>query len=150
MADEEIAAILRETRTIAIVGASPNKSRPSHAVARYLAEHGYTIIPVNPVAVGGDLCGEPFVESIAAIPRSQYPVEMVDIFRASEACLEVVQEAIAVLGGKGLRTVWMQLGVVNEEAGRIATKAGLQVVMDRCVEIEHASIFGNADCIKSV
>ncbi len=138
MADGDIAAILRETRTIAIVGASPNEARPSNAVARYLKEHGYRIIPINPGAVGGELCGEPFVESIAAIPRSLHPIEMVDVFRTSEACVEVVQEAVTALGGRGLRTMWMQLGVINEEAKRIAAEAGLQVVMDRCVEIEHA------------
>lgn len=144
-ADDDVRAILLQTRTIAVVGASTRESRPSNGVARYLMQQGYAVIPVNPSAVGESLYGEPFTESFSKIPRSRDPIEMVDIFRASDACPETVRDAIAALGQRGLRSIWMQLGVISEEAARIACDAGLRVVMDQCVEIEHTRLVLGAE-----
>ena len=140
--DAEIPSVLRETRTIAAVGASPNPVRPSFYVLRYLLGKGYKVIPVNPVAAGGRLLGEKVWASLGEIPQQHDPIDMVEVFRAPEAATAVVEEAIRELGGRGLRTVWMQLGVVNETAARLAREAGLRVVMNRCPKIEYARHFG--------
>jgi len=129
--DTAIADILRTTRTIALVGWSPNPARPSHRVARFLAARGYRIIPVNPGQAGQVVLGETVRASLAEISD---PVDMVDIFRRSEAVLPVVQEALAAL--PGLKTVWMQLGVENADAAALAEARGLQVVQNRCPAIE--------------
>jgi predicted CoA-binding protein len=127
--DEAIVRVLRETRTIALVGASKNPMRPSHSVMRYLQGRGFRVIPVNPGLAGQTLLGETVRASLAEIEE---PVDMVDIFRRSEAVPPVVDEAIA----KGAKTVWMQLGVRHDAAAAKAEAAGLTVVMERCPAIE--------------
>lgn len=119
--------ILDTYRTFAVVGLSDRPSRPSFGVAAFLKEHGYRIVPVNPnvTQVHGEKCWP----DLGSIP---FPIEVVDIFRRSELVLPVVQDAIRI----GARVVWMQLGVINDEAARLATAAGLEVVMDRCPVIE--------------
>lgn len=129
--DTAIADILRTTRTVALVGWSPNPARASHGVARFLAARGYRVIPVNPGHAGQVVLGETVRASLAGISE---PVDMVDIFRRSEAVLPVVQEALAAL--PGLKTVWMQLGVENADAAALAEARGLQVVQNRCPAIE--------------
>jgi uncharacterized protein len=129
--DAGIADILTTTRTIALVGWSPNPARASHGVARYLAARGYRVIPVNPGQAGTVVLGETVRASLAEIEE---PVDMVDIFRRSDAVLPVVQEALAHL--PGLKTIWMQLGVMNAEAAALAEAQGLRVVQDRCPAIE--------------
>ncbi|MCP1673766.1 putative CoA-binding protein [Natronocella acetinitrilica] len=125
--------LLRDTRTIAVVGLSANWYRPSFFAAKYMQDHGYRIIPVNPAYT--EVLGETCYPSLEAIPE---PVDMVDVFRRAEELPAIVDSAIAI----GARTVWMQLGVINQEAAERARAAGLDVVMDRCVKIEHGRLFG--------
>lgn len=120
--------ILTEYRTVAIVGASPNPERPSHRVLKYLSEHGYKAIPVNPNAA--EVIGIPCHPDLTAIPVQ---VEIVDIFRAASDVGPIVDEAIKV----GAKAVWMQEGVINEEEAAKARQAGLLVVMDKCMRKEH-------------
>lgn len=129
--DDDLRRILTETRVIALVGASANPDRPSHRVGWYLARRGYRVIPVNPGLAGQSLFGETVVARLADLPGG---VDMVDIFRRSEEVGPVVADALASL--PGLRTVWMQLGVVNEAAADAARAKGVEVVMDRCPAIE--------------
>jgi predicted CoA-binding protein len=125
--------ILAQSRVIAVVGLSAQWHRPSYFAAKYMQEHGYRIVPVNPAYE--EVLGEKCYPSVAAIPG---PVDIVDCFRQHDAIVPIAHEAIA----KGARVLWMQLGIRNAEAARIATAAGLDVVMDRCVKIEHARILG--------
>ena len=126
-----IKKILGECRTIAVVGLSPKKSRPSNMVARYLIEAGFTVIPVNP---GQDeILGRTCYPSLTAIPE---PVDLVDIFRKSSDVPPVVEEAIRIKA----KAVWLQEGIVNEEAAQKAREAGLDVVMDRCIKIDHMNL----------
>ena len=126
-----IRRILLYSQTIAIVGLSPKPHRPSNQVARYLMEAGYRIIPVNP---GQDtILGLPCYPNLLAIPAQ---VDLVDIFRRQEEVLPIVEEAIAI----GARFVWMQEGIVNDEAAAKARAAGLEVVMDRCTKIDHMNL----------
>ncbi len=125
--------ILKQARTIAVVGLSANWYRPSYFAARYMQEHGYRIIPVNPTYP--EVLGEKCWPDLKAIPE---PVDMVDCFRKSEEIPAIAEDAIAI----GAKVLWMQLGVVNEAAAQRARDAGLEVVMDRCVKIEHARLFG--------
>jgi predicted CoA-binding protein len=127
--DAEIGAILQDHRVVAMVGLSNDPNRPSYRVAQYLKEHGYRVIPVNPGC--REILGEPCYASLKDIP---FPVDIVDIFRKVEAIPPLVAEAIQV----GAKVVWMQLGLVAPDAARLARQAGLKVVMDRCMKIEHA------------
>ncbi|MBM4294338.1 MAG: CoA-binding protein [Deltaproteobacteria bacterium] len=128
---EEIAGILKNYRVIAIVGLSPNSSRPSHQVAQYLQQHGYRIIPVHPRCT--EVLGEKCYPSLQDIP---FPVEVVDIFRQVDAIPAIVAEAINIKA----KAVWMQLGLVEPDSARRARQAGIQVVMDRCMKVEHAHL----------
>lgn len=127
--DDELRALLAGTRTIAVVGASPRPDRASHGVMAYLQRAGYRAIPVNPAAVGQSILGEPVYASLADIPT---PIDMVDIFRRAEDTPPVARDAVAI----GAKSLWLQLGIANDEAARIAAAAGLDVVMDRCTAIE--------------
>ena len=128
MTDPEIRDILKRAHTIAMVGASDKPDRDSYQVMAYLIAHGYRVIPVNPTVE--TVQGERSYPSLTAIPER---VDVVDIFRSSDAVPPIVDEAIAI----GAPVVWMQLGIVNEEAARKARAAGLDVVMDRCMRTEH-------------
>ncbi|GIW03977.1 MAG: CoA-binding protein [Thermomicrobiales bacterium] len=132
--------ILTTYKTIAMVGLSDDPYRPSHFAAIYMQSWGYDIIPVNPRLAGKTILGQPVYASLRDIPR---PVEIVDIFRRAEDVPPIVEEAIAI----GAKVVWMQLGIVNEEAARRAREAGLEVVMNRCVKIEHARFFGGLNLV---
>jgi predicted CoA-binding protein len=125
--------ILKTCRTIAVVGLSAQWHRPSHFAAKYLQQHGYRIVPVNPRydSVLGERC-HPDLESIP------HPVDMVDVFRRTEDVLPIARSAVAI----GAKCLWQQIGVVNAEADALARAAGLDSVMDRCVKIEHARLFG--------
>ena len=127
--DEDIADLLRNARTIAVIGASDRPSRPSYGVMQFLQEWGYRVLPVNPQITGEHVLGEFVWRELAQIG---IPIDIVDIFRRPEAALEAVEQAIFV----GAKAVWMQLGVINEEAAARAEAAGLKVVMDRCPHIE--------------
>ena len=128
---KKIRKILLESKTIAVVGLSPKPHRPSHEVARYLMEAGYTVIPVNP---GQDaLLGLTCYPNLRAIPTQ---IDMVDIFRRSEAVMNIIDDAVAV----GARFIWMQEGIVNQEAAAKAEAAGLLVVMNRCTKIDHMNL----------
>jgi uncharacterized protein len=130
---EEIRAILRNFKVVAVVGLSPKPERPSFRVAQYLKEHGYRIVPVNPGQK--EILGEKCYPRLADIP---FPVDVVDIFRNIEAIPAIVDEAIA----HGAKVVWMQQGLVEPTSAQKAREAGLQVVMDRCLKIDHAQYFG--------
>ena len=132
--------ILKENRTIAMVGLSADPMRPSHFAAIYMQSEGYDIIPVNPRYAGGTILGQPVYASLEEIPR---PAHLVDVFRRAEDVPDVARSAIGI----GAKVLWMQLGVVNEEAARLAREAGLEVVMDRCVKIEHARFFGGLNLV---
>ena len=133
MTQPDIARIAAETRTIAVVGLSPRADRPSHGVARFLQQMGYRVIPVNPGHAGETILGEATYATLSDIPRTE-PVDMVDIFRRSESVPAVVDEALAAL--PGLKTVWMQIGVMHEGAAAKARAAGVTVVQDRCPRID--------------
>ncbi len=126
---EYLAGILKEVKTIAMVGASSDASKFSYGVLRVLHETGYDMIPVNPKEAGAEIRGLKCHESLSSIER---PVDMVDVFRTSEAAYGVTEEAIEI----GAKVVWMQIGVRNDEAARLAEAAGLKVVMNRCPKIE--------------
>ena len=125
------AEILRDARTIAIVGASPRAGRPSHGVMRYLLEHGYRVIPVRPRDCD-EVLGVPCVASLAEIGE---PVDLVDVFRRPEFCADVAQEAVAA----GAGALWLQLGIASLEARRIALDAGLDYVENACTAVVHAT-----------
>ena len=130
--------ILRQTRVIAVVGLSADWYRPSYFAAKYMQEHGYRIIPVNPAYP--EVLGEKCYASLRDIPER---VDIVDCFRKSEEIPPLAEEAIAI----GAKVLWMQLGVINHEAAARARNAGLEVVMDRCVKIEHARLFGGLNWV---
>jgi predicted CoA-binding protein len=125
--------VLLDNRVIAVVGLSPNWNRPSYFAAKYMLEHGYTVIPVNPGAE--EILGQKCYPDLASIPRK---VDLVDVFRKPEDVMPVAHEAIRI----GAKCLWLQLGVINRAAADTAAAAGLDVVMDRCVKIEYARLFG--------
>jgi predicted CoA-binding protein len=129
----EIRDLLRTTRTIAVVGLSDNPSRASHHVAAYLQDHGYRIIPVNPTVT--EVLGEKAYPRLEDVPE---PIDLVDVFRRPEHVPAIVDAAIQV----GAKAVWLQLGIVHEEAAALALAAGLQVVQDRCTLVEHGRLLG--------
>ncbi|MPZ40340.1 MAG: CoA-binding protein [Rhizobiales bacterium] len=134
-ADQYIRGILNSVKTIAVVGVSPNTIRPSYFAFKYLLERGYRMIPVNPGHAGRELLGQTVYAKLADIPE---PIDMVDVFRSSEHALGIVQEAFAL---KPLpKVIWMQLGVRNDEAARLAEANGIKVVMNRCPKIEYGRL----------
>ncbi len=130
--------ILHDHRSIAMVGLSGNWYRPSFFAAKYMQDHGYRIIPVNPNYA--EILGEKCYPELAAILE---PVDIVDVFRRPESTPQVARQAVAI----GAKVLWLQLGIVNAEAERIAAAGGLETVMDRCVKIEHARLFGGLNFI---
>jgi uncharacterized protein len=130
--------VLKNTRTIAVVGLSANWWRPSFFAAKYMQEHGYKIMPVNPAYT--EVLGEKCYANLRDIP---HPIDMVDCFRRSEEIDALADEAIAI----GAKSLWLQLGVINDAAAKKASAAGLSVVMDRCVKIEHARLFGGLNYV---
>jgi predicted CoA-binding protein len=133
--DELILGILRTVRTIAMVGASPNWNRPSYFAMRYLQRKGYRVIPVNPRALGEPILGEQVYPDLKSIP---FPVDVVDVFRRPEETPAIARDAAEI----GARVLWLQLGIRNEEAARIAEDAGLVVVQDHCMKIEYGRLSG--------
>ena len=129
MNDQTIREVLTRTQRIALVGASDRPERPSYGVMKYLLDQGYEVIPVSPKLAGKTLLGQQGYGSLADVPGK---IDMVDVFRNSEAAWGVAQEAIAV----GAKTLWLQLGVINEQAAVLAQDAGMTVIMDRCPKIE--------------
>ena len=132
-----IAGILNSVRTIAVVGASANDVRPSFFVTKYLIDKGYTVYPINPGHAGKEILGRMTYASLADVPE---PIDMVDIFRASNAVPPIVDEALALKPMP--KVIWMQLTVRNDEAARKAEAAGVKVVMNRCPKIEYARLSG--------
>jgi uncharacterized protein len=131
----ELRRILGSNRTIAVVGLSPQWHRPSFFAAKYMQEHGYRIVPVNPTAA--EILGQRCYPTLTAA-AADHAIDMVDCFRRSEDIPPIADEAIAI----GAKTLWLQIGVIHEGAAAKARGAGLDVVMDRCVKIEHARLFG--------
>jgi predicted CoA-binding protein len=125
--------VLSECRSIAVVGLSADWFRPSYFAAKYMKDHGYRVIPVNPKYP--DILGETCYPDLASIPHK---VDMVDVFRKPQDCAPIAEQAVAI----GARVLWLQLGVISEAAVGIAERAGLTVIMDRCVKIEYARLFG--------
>ena len=130
--------ILREAKVIAVVGLSADWFRPSYFAAKYMQEHGYRVIPVNPKYA--EILGEKCYPSLSDIPR---PVDIVDVFRKTADVMPIAEDAIKI----GAKVLWQQLGVRNEEAAAKARAAGLQTVMDRCVKIEHGRLFGGLNWV---
>jgi len=132
--------ILKENRVIAVVGLSADWYRPSYFAAKYMQEHGYRVIPVNPRYAGKQVLGERCYATLREIPDK---VDIVDVFRKSEDVMPVAEDAIAI----GARVLWQQLGVKNEAAAAKARAKGLETVMDRCVKIEHGRLFGGLNWV---
>lgn len=137
--DADLRAVFSETKTLACVGMSTNPVKPSYLVARYLNLRGFAVVPVNPAYTGQSLFGAPFVASLADCPLNP-PIDMVDIFRRSDQAGAVVDEALATL--PHLRTIWMQIGVIDAAAAERALARGVRVIMDRCPKIEYQRLFG--------
>lgn len=133
--DTYIADILNKTKTIAVVGASDNRIRPSFFVMKYMQKKGYRILPINPGKAGSTILGQPVYASLGDIEE---PVDMVDCFRAGNAIPAITEQAIKI----GAKTLWMQLGISNIEAAEAAEEAGMQVVMNRCPKIEYGRLSG--------
>jgi len=142
MADDiqSLRRILATTKVIAMVGLSADWFRPSYFVAKYMREHGYRVIPVNPRYAGGKILGERVYESLRDIPEK---VDLVDVFRKSNDVPPIAEDAIAI----GAKTLWQQIGVANEAAAAKAEAAGFDAVMNRCVKIEHARLFGGLNWV---
>jgi len=133
---DEIKAIFENTKTIAIVGLSPDKEKASNKVAVYLQNAGFRIIPIYPKEE--EILGEKVYKSLSEIP---FDIDMVDIFRKPDAIAKVVDEAIALKDSKNIKIIWFQLGLVNNEAAQKAQKAGFNVIQNKCTKIEHEAIF---------
>ena len=134
---EYISQILRDVKTIAMVGASAKEVRPSYFVLKYLLDKGYDVIPVNPGLAGGEILGQKVYASLSDIPR---PIDMVDIFRNSEAAGPITDEALKL--DPLPKVIWMQLSVRNDEAAAKAEAAGLRVIMNRCPKMEYGKLSG--------
>lgn len=128
-----IADLLAKTKTIALVGASVKPDRPSHMVMDYLLRHGYHVIPVNPAMAGKSILGQACFASLSDIKE---PVDMVDIFRSSEHCFSIVEEAVTI----NAKSIWMQIGISHQQARAYAEQAGLIVVENKCTKIEHQNL----------
>ncbi len=137
--DVLIRRILKDVKTIAMAGASPNWVRPSNFAMKYLQGKGYRVIPVNPGHAGKEILGETTYASLGDIPDK---FDMVDIFRSSEDAGAIADEAIRLAADKGIKVVWMQLGVRDDDAAERVETAGLTIVMNRCPKIEYARLFG--------
>lgn len=133
--DAGLATLLSRDRTIAVVGLSGTWHRPSNFVAKYLQSQGYRVVPVNPRNAGEKILGETVYPSLDDIP---FPIDMVDVFRKSEDVPPIAEASIRI----GAKTLWQQIGVVNEAADVLVSEAGLDSVMNRCTKIEHARLFG--------
>ncbi len=129
----QLRRILKDNHTIAVVGLSADWFRPSYFAAKYMQEHGFRIIPVNPKY--DEILGEKCYPDLKSIPDK---VDIVDVFRKPQDCVPIAREAVEI----GAKVLWLQIGVINEEAVQVAEAAGLDVVMDRCVKIEYARLFG--------
>ncbi len=139
---EQLRKILKQGHSIAVVGLSAEWHRPSYFAAKYMQEHGYRVFPVNPryAASGTEILGERCYASLLEIPE---PVDIVDVFRRSEDVLPIAQQALQI----GAKCLWQQIGVTNQEADQLAREAGLDSVMDRCVKIEYARLFGGLNLV---
>lgn len=128
-----IKELLQQSKIVAVVGLSPKESRPSNSVGKYMIEAGYTVIPVNPGQT--EILGQPCFKTLSEIGR---PIDIVDIFRRSEDILPIVEEVLQL--DPLPKAVWMQQGIVNEEAAQLAREKGIQVIMDRCIKVDHADL----------
>lgn len=139
---EQLRKILKQGHTLAVVGLSAEWHRPSYFAAKYMQEHGYRVFPVNPryAASGTEILGERCYASLLEIPE---PVDIVDVFRRTEEVLPIAKQAVQI----GAKCLWQQLGVTNLEADQLAREAGLDSVMDRCVKIEYARLFGGLNLV---
>ena len=137
--DEKLRRILSQVRVFAMVGASTQWRRPSSYAMKYLTKKGYQVIPINPARAGETILGEKVYASIADYPGR---LDMVDIFRTSEEAYDITKDVIAAKHDKGIKVLWMQLTVRNDEAAELAEKAGLEVVMNRCPKIDSARLSG--------
>lgn len=137
--DDFISGILGSVKTVALIGASANINRPSYFVLKYLGAKGYDVHPVNPGLAGQSILGRTVYAQLADVPA---PVDMIDIFRNSEAALAITRDAIALKDKLGIKVIWMQLGVRNDAAAAEAEAAGLTVVMNRCPKIEYGRLSG--------
>lgn len=135
--DTHLRTVLTRTKTVAVVGVSGNPVRPSYFVARYLGLRGFRVIPVNPGLAGQTLFGETVYADITSVPDA---VDMVDIFRRSEAVPQIVDDALA--RWPALQTIWMQIGVMHDAAAAVAEARGVTVIQDRCPKIEYQRLFG--------
>jgi uncharacterized protein len=133
--DSEITQLLRQCKTIAVVGLSDNPLRPSYTTALYMQRQGYRIVPVNPK--GGEILGEMCFKTLSDIP---FAIDIVNVFRRTEDVLPIAQEAVQNGTRLGVKCVWQQLGIDNEEAAALVRQAGVASVMDRCIKIEHARL----------
>ena len=135
--DRALRELLDSTRTIAVIGLSDRPARASHGVARYLVSSGYTVYGVNPRLAGKTVAGAAVYEGLADVPGK---IDIVDVFRRQDAIPEVVDDTLELAAGKRIRCLWLQLGLFDGDAARRAEQAGLTVVMDRCLKIEHARL----------
>tara|TARA_B100000965_G_scaffold158060_1_gene131752 strand:+ start:16 stop:537 length:522 start_codon:yes stop_codon:yes gene_type:complete len=137
--DKLVAGILKDVRTIAIVGASPNWVRPSNFAMKYLLGKGYSVIPVNPGHAGKEIWDQMTYAELGDVPG---PIDMVDVFRASKDAGGIIDRAIELKDEKAIKVIWLQLGVRDDDAAARAEAAGLTVIMDRCPKIEYGRLFG--------